>query len=499
MSKNVSNIKKFNKNKKFSSWNDTTIKEAFRIFNTNSHQIFYSDENYKTNKTYFNINKCGRVKKKWTCHYYSCLPCMFEYLNHNYQILRDELKPKLKGRYTCHLITYRIPLLNDDLTTNYKLLIEVIDKFKHSEFVSTNYEKFLEEIGYVSSITSFECPFSYAVNMHILHAHECLIARNQITKKRNLEIEKSFNSDYQNAILSTYNKILGGNNFELAYNFTHETGVYNDEEHYKAVQLVRNFNSIEYLANPFKLLRGFETLLDKSIQIDTKKTVSPYLNCVYSFNRPHYLNFVDNLPNKLPKPFEDLAVSKTINYNSSPTYQSVWLSYGNIEDLDLREYFRLDKFKDLTLQEIRQMKEDTQIQKIISYRKGKYAEIISEFDNLLKFIHLRFSLNVLDLNEKLKTMKRKEDVIYMVTLNNRYYQFKIGFYSGYINALIELDEKGIREMRQLVNHENSDLPEPQTDSELIADVARDFEHFLNSPNMLILETKLFEPAEPLKV
>ena len=480
MSKNVSNIKKFNKNKKFSSWNDTTIKEAFRIFNTNSHQIFYSDENYKTNKTYFNINKCGRVKKKWTCHYYSCLPCMFEYLNHNYQILRDELKPKLKGRYTCHLITYRIPLLNDDLTTNYKLLIEVIDKFKHSEFVSTNYEKFLEEIGYVSSITSFECPFSYAVNMHILHAHECLIARNQITKKRNLEIEKSFNSDYQNAILSTYNKILGGNNFELAYNFTHETGVYNDEEHYKAVQLVRNFNSIEYLANPFKLLRGFETLLDKSIQIDTKKTVSPYLNCVYSFNRPHYLNFVDNLPNKLPKPFKDLAIDKTINYKSSATYQSAWLIYGSIGDLDLREYFRLADFKGMSLAQIRKMKEGNQIKEIIKYRKDKYEGIVEVTENLINFIKFKENANIIELNEKWKKMPRKADTTYFVTMNDRYYQFKIGYFAGYIDTLFEMEQQGI-EMRQLINHDGEDLPKPQTDNEIVEDIQISYDKFLSNP------------------
>ena len=466
-------INSANNRKNFFEWTDDNVDEAFKLFNANSHQLFYKHKDFKTNKTYFNINKCARIKKSWKCHYYGCLPCMFEYLNYNYDILKNELKPKLQGRYPCYLVTYRIPLLNDDLTMNYKLLLDCVDSFKHSSFgIETNYEKFLEEIGYVSSIIAFESPFSYASNVHVLHLHECLITQNLITKSRSLEVEKNFNRDYQNSILSVYNNTLNSNYFSVAYDFTHETKIYNDDcKHYTAIQLLNNFNSLEYLSNPYKLLRGFETLFNKNIQVDKLRTVSPYLNCVYSFNREHYLNFVDNLP-----------VSKTVAYNQNPVYNSVWLQYGNIEDLDLREYFRLGDFKGLSLQEIRQMKEDNQIKKIISYRKNKYKDIkgINFTENLLKFINYRENLTVLDLNEKLKLMQRKDDVTYLITMTDRLSNFKIGFYAGYIDTLFELEQKGI-EFRQLINHEGSDLPEPQTDNEILTDIHLSYDKFLSNP------------------
>ena len=467
---------------KFFEWTNDNVAEAFRLFNTNSHQLFYKHENYKTNKTYFNINKCARIKKSWKCHYYGCLPCMFEYLNYNYDILKNELKPKLQGRYPCYLITYRIPLLNDDLTTNYKLLLACVSEFKYSLFgIKTNYEKFLDEIGYVASITCFECPFSYADNVHVMHLHECLIAQNPITKSRSLEVERNFNADYQNSILSVYNNTLNGNYFSVAYDFTHETKIYEDDQrHYTAIQLLNDFNSPEYLSNPYKLLRGFEPLLDKSIQIDKLKTVSPYVNAIYSFNRGYYLNFIDNLPNKLPEPFKDLAIDKTINYKSSATYQSAWLTYGSIGDLDLRKYFRLAAFKGMSLAQIRKMKEDNQIKEIIKYRKDKYEGIVEVTENLINFIKFKENANIIELNEKWKKMPRKADTTYFVTMNDRYYQFKIGYFAGYIDTLFEMEQRGI-EMRQLINHDSEDLPKPQTDNEIVEDIQMSYDKFLSNP------------------
>ena len=454
---------------KFFEWTDDNVAEAFEIFNANSHQLFYNHMDYKTNKTYFNINKCARIKKSWKCHYYGCLPCMFEYLNYNYEILK-ELRCKLIGK-PCYMITYRIPLFEDDISKNYNILVSAVNDFKLSrllDFIPTAYEKFLEEIGYLTSIISFECPFSYADNIHILHNHEFIIAQNVISKNRSLEIEKDFNFAYGMSLNKYYNPFDSTKINE----FTNAKFIYTDnQQHYKAIMLLNDFNSPEYLANPYKLLRGFETMIDKSIQIDKQQTYSPYLNSVYSFNREYYLNFVDNLP-----------VNRTVDYKRNPLYQSSWIKYGDINGIDLREYFRVGKFRGMSLAQIRQMKEDNQIAEIVKYRRKKYKNEkgIDFSTNLLNYINFREDLNIIDLNEKLTQMKRKDDVTYLVMMTDRLSNFKIGFYAGYINGLMELEQQGI-EMRQLVNHEGDELPVPQTDNEIVEDIQMSYDKFLSNP------------------
>ena len=451
----TSNTKNPSKRNKFI-WTTDKIEKVNEIFVANSHQLIRSQPEYsKKNTYYYNFNKCGIIKKSWRCKYYACLPCQFIYRDYNYKILK-ELKEKIINRYPCYLITYRIPLLNDDLATNYKLLNNSIESFKHSSFgIKTNYEKFLEEVGYISSITSFECPFSPVTNLHLTHNHEVIIAQNQITKQRSLAIEKDFNRDYQSALNSVYSQTYTNNNFNLIYDFTNNTKIYDDDcNHYTAILLLNNFNSIEYLSNPYKLLHGFESIVDKSIQEDKRLTYSPYLNALYDYNRDSYLNFVNNLPFNI-----------TNDFKKNPYYQSEWLKYGNVEGIDLREYFKIGKFKGKSTAEIQIMKDEIVIrQDKNNIKKHKNYENLNLNDDLFNLIQLFYSLPLKNhiLRDELKKMrKEKTDINFVKTNINLMKELKEEVKHKFVNDKLQELENGEIEL-ELINKDKLILPIPET-------------------------------------
>lgn len=487
-SKNVSETNNYtskNKNPSFNSktfnWDKDRIDEINEKFNSNAHQTVRQQSNYsKKNTYYYNFNKCGVVKKSYRCHYYGCLPCQFIYMNTNYKILKElktKIKPQMIGNellYPTYMVTYRIPILNDDLNVNYNLLNKCIKDFKYKRLLEeypTKYEEFLEEIGYIASVISFECPFSYAINAHILHNHEYIIAEKAITKKRSLEIETILNAQYQGALNKNYAE-YGLYDFMTIENFVKNKKLYSkekykngdDQSHHTAIFLLNDFQSPEYLSNPYKLYRGFEKELDEfeheTIHLNKELTYSPYLNAMYNKshnNRSHYLNFLNNLPINVT------VADRGFNFNSA------WLKYGEIEGIDLREYFKLGEFKDLSSAQIQDMKESQKAKNHIADTKKNIRNRYKNKDdetksiiisnNLFNYFSYRNDYNVDELNLHLKKLKKsKADRDYLKEWQGKLIEFQIGYRDGYFSIK--------KNNRELINHDHETLPLDETNEEI---------------------------------